>query len=53
MKLLNKVGDINGTVLSMETNAAQQPFQLGKWHLGQSARAAFMPALDALLSRWM
>ena len=46
MKLLNKIGDINGTVLSMEPNAAQQ-------HLGQSARAAFMPALDALLSRWM
>ena len=34
MKLLNKVGDINGTVLSMETNAAQQPFQHGKVALG-------------------
>ena len=40
MKLLNKVGDINGTVLSMETNAAKQPFQHGEVHLGQSARAA-------------
>lgn len=34
MKLLNKVGDINGTVLSMEPNAAQQPFQHGKVALG-------------------
>ena len=34
MKLLNKIGDINGTVLSMETNAAQQPFQHGEVALG-------------------
>ena len=34
MKLLNKVGDINGTVLSMETNAALQPFQHGEVALG-------------------
>ena len=53
MKLLNKIGDINGTVLSMEPNAAKQPFQHGEVALGAVGQSGFMPALDALLSRWM
>ena len=39
MKLLNKIGDINGTVLSMEPNAAQQPFQHGKVALGTAPQS--------------